>query len=369
MTDTQYYQNDSRWKDVKIGADQNMTIGMVGCLLTSLTMVMDHFGANETPQTLNQKMVASGGFNGAWIKGFMVPGLFPQYGVKRQKYVECKNKPAPMADIDAGLEVGSLIVVQVDREEDRAFEDEDGHWVVLVKKTGTDYDMWDPWKKDGAPTTLVGRYGFGKKVPADIIQQAIWHGKGDLVPKAADKPAPAKPTTAKPATAAPADNSPLAVKPTVGQLTMRREAAVTQTNVIKTLSANDVLQVLDGAAQSRGKIGQQNQWLRVRDAQGSEGYVAAWYIKETAATASKASPTPQPAASLNVKINSASISFRSAPQVADNTLISYLTQGTVLQVIEAGKAAAKIGQQGQWLHVKTADGTQGYIAAWLVTRA
>lgn len=61
MAEAQYYQNDSRWKDVKIGTDQHMTIGMVGCLLTSLTMVMNYFGADETPLTLNQKMVASGG--------------------------------------------------------------------------------------------------------------------------------------------------------------------------------------------------------------------------------------------------------------------------------------------------------------------
>ncbi|HUM71107.1 MAG TPA: hypothetical protein PLK31_19930, partial [Chloroflexota bacterium] len=124
MAEAQYYQNDPRWKDVKIGTDQHMTIGMVGCLLTSMTMVMNHFGANETPLSLNQKMIASGGYNGAWIKSATVPGQFPSLGVKRQRYVECKNPiPAPMADIDMGLAAGSMVVVQVDREEDRAFEE------------------------------------------------------------------------------------------------------------------------------------------------------------------------------------------------------------------------------------------------------
>ncbi|MBL1130172.1 MAG: hypothetical protein HND44_17090, partial [Chloroflexi bacterium] len=198
MAEVQYYQNDPRWKDIKIGTDQYMTIGMVGCLLTSMTMVMNHFGANETPLTLNQKMIGSGGYNGAWIKSASVPGQFPALGVKRQRYVECKNPiPAPMADIDMGLAAGSLVVVQVDREDDRAFEEEDGHWVVLTKKVGDDYQMWDPWQKQGAPETLVGRYGFGNKRPEEIIQKVIWHGTGDL-PKAEDKPAvpaaPAAPT-------------------------------------------------------------------------------------------------------------------------------------------------------------------------------
>ena len=40
MADEQYYLNDPRWADVKIGNHPNLTINMVGCLLTSLTMVM-----------------------------------------------------------------------------------------------------------------------------------------------------------------------------------------------------------------------------------------------------------------------------------------------------------------------------------------
>lgn len=376
MAEKQYYQNDSRWADVKIGTDQNLTIKMVGCLLTSMTMVMDHFGANETPLTLNQKMVASGGFNGAWIKAFMVPGLFPELGVKRQRFVECKNQPAPMVDIDKGLAEGSLVVVQVDREEDRSFEDEDGHWVVLHKKEGDDYLMWDPWKKDGAPDTLTGRYGFGTKAPADIIQQVIWHGKGDLG-KAEDKPTAASETTAskpaaqaKPAKPAAADNSPMAVKPTVEQLTLRRSPEVNQTNVIKTLSPNDACRVLDVPSEARQKVGQKNKWIRVREPGGTEGFVAAWYVEETAvAKASISTSAPQPTSQLSVKISAESVSFRSAPRVADDTLISYLPQGTSLQVIETGAAASKIGVNDQWLNVQTADGQKGYVAAWLVSKA
>jgi hypothetical protein len=377
MAETQYYQNDPRWKDIKIGTDQNMTIGMVGCLLTSLTMVMNHFGADETPQTLNQKMVASGGFSGAWIKSAMVPSQFPALGVKRQKYVECKNPiPAPMADIDMGLTAGSLVVVQVDREEDRAFEDEDGHWVVLIKKDGNDYQMWDPWQKQGAPTTLVGRYGFGSKKPEEIIQAAIWHGKGELPKDEAKPAAPATPPTPSappaPAKPAPGDDKPMAVKPTT-ELTLRRQPAIDPGNVIKSVSVTAVLTVLDLPSQARPKIGKQGEWMKVREPGGSEGYVAAWFVQETAVTPPPAAPAPatpaQPATKLTVKTTSDSVSFRSAPRVGDDTFIAYLTKGTVLQVVEGGTPASKIGVQGQWLQVQLADGRQGYVAAWYVTKA
>lgn len=383
MAEAQYYQNDPRWKDVKIGTDQYMTIGMVGCLLTSLTMVINHFGANETPLTLNQKMVISGGYNGAWIKSASVPGQFPALGVKRQRYVECKNPiPAPIADIDMGLAAGSLVVVQVDREEDRAFEEEDGHWVVLTKKVGKDYQMWDPWQKQGAPDTLVGRYGFGSKGPEEIIQKVIWHGTGDL-PKAEDKPtvpaAPAAPTApaapAAPAQPTPGDDKPMAVKPTT-EITLRRQPVIDSGNVLKRVPVTAVLTVLDLPFQARGKIGKQGEWLRVREPGGGEGYVAAWFVQETAVTtAVPAPPAPavpspaQPATSLTVKTTGDSVSFRSAPRVGVDTFIAYLAKGTSLQVIEEGNPTSKIGVQGQWLQVQLGDGRQGYVAAWFVARA
>lgn len=382
MAETQYHQNDPRWKDVKIGTDQHMTIGMVGCLLTSLTMVMNHYGADETPMTLNQKMVASNGYSGAWIKSAMVPGQFPALGVKRQRYVECKNPiPAPMADIDMGLAAGSLVVVQVDREEDRAFEEEDGHWVVLTKKVDNDYQMWDPWQKKGAPETLVGRYGFGSKRPEEIIQKVIWHGKGDM-PKAEEKPAapatpaapsaPTTPTPPVPAQPAPGDDKPMAVKPTT-EITLRRQPVIDPGHVIKTVPATAVLTVLDLPSQARPKIGKQGQWLRVRESGGGEGYVAAWLVQETAVPTTPppdTSRTPdQPAAPLTVKTTGDSVSFRSAPRVGDDTFIASLAKGTVLQVIEAGNPASKIGVQGQWLQVQLGDGRQGYVAAWFIVRA
>ena len=378
--DTPLYQNDTRWKDQKIGLQNDLTIDQVGCMLTSFTMTVNHYGVNETPASLNEKMKAAGGFSGAWIKGAMVPGQFPQTGMERQKHVECKGSPAPIDLIDQGLTEGSLIMVRVDWTPDANI---DSHWVVIHGKKDDDYKIWDPWKKDGAADTLKGRYGFGNKEPADIILEAIWHGKGKF-PKSQDKPAATPGKTAKPiseaqkAPAPPANGRTMAVQPTVAQLTMRSQPVVTQTNVVKTLTANDVLIVLDSYQEGQAKIGKQGQWFHVKDSSGAQGYVAAWFVKQVEAPAAvptvpaepaKTTTKPAPVASAEIKVKPTtdSLSFRNQPHVADNTLISYLTGSEVLTAVDPD-AVAKIGQQNQWLKVKTSDGTEGYVAAWYVTK-
>ncbi|MBE2221300.1 MAG: SH3 domain-containing protein [Anaerolineae bacterium] len=376
--DTPLYQNDSRWKDQKIGLQNNLTIEQVGCMLTCFAMTVNHFGANETPASLNAKMKASGGFAGAWIKGAQVPDQFPQYDIERQMHVECKGTPAPIDLIDQGLEEGSIIMVRVDWTPDANI---DSHWVVIYGKKDDDYKIWDPWKKDGAANTLRGRYSFGKKEPADIILEAIWHGHGKF-PKSQDKPAATagktERTIADAQKAAVVDGRTMAVQPTTTQLTMRSQPAVAANNVIKSLTAVDVVIVLDSYAEGQAKIGKQGQWLHVRDSTGATGYIAAWYVKQVAApaatptdptkTAGKPASASASSALIKVKPVSASLSFRNQPYVADNTLIRYLSGNEVLTAVDPD-AASKIGQQNQWLKVKASDGTEGYVAAWYVKKA
>lgn len=361
------FQNDPRWKDTPIGLQNSLTISQVGCLLTSMAMVMNHFGASETPASLNARMKAANGFSGAWIKAAQVPAQFPQLGVVRQKHLECKGQPAPLDLVDAAIAAGSLVVVRVDWTPDAAI---DSHWVVIHAKRGSDYAIWDPWQLDDAPDTLQGRYGFGVKTPADIILELIWHGKGALpeAPPAASpaaQPAPQPKQDPSPAPAAPAGS--LAVKPTVAQLRMRAQPAVRADNLVTVVSPQDALTVLEETAAARQKIGQQGQWLHVRTAAGQSGYVAAWMVRETAVSAPRSDPHPAPAApaARTVSVSAQSLSLRSEPRVTAQSLIRYLPQGHKLKAIDPD-AAAKIGVQGQWLHVEDGDGTQGYVAAWFV---
>ena len=57
------YQNDDAWGKKKLG-NSNETIKGWGCLLTSVTMMLNGIGYNETPDTVNEKMKAKGGFQG-----------------------------------------------------------------------------------------------------------------------------------------------------------------------------------------------------------------------------------------------------------------------------------------------------------------
>jgi hypothetical protein len=66
------YQNDPKWKDKPLGfSDQK--IGSWGCLMTSITMVLNGMGYNETPETVNEKMKAAGGYQEA----FLIPSVLP----------------------------------------------------------------------------------------------------------------------------------------------------------------------------------------------------------------------------------------------------------------------------------------------------
>lgn len=361
----QLYQNDPRWKDKKIGLQNSFTISQVGCLLTSLAMVLNHYGSSVTPASLNDTMKASGGFNGAWIKSAQVPGAFPQLGMKRQKWVECEYKPAPMDWVDQGLATGSLILVRVDWSADPGIQ---GHWVVIYAKEGDDYLIWDPWDQAGASNKLTERYGFASKNPADIILEAIWHGKGDLATPTTSTTAPTSTSTRKDvisAKQAPSQAGPLAVKPIINQLSLRQQPV--SGTIQKLLSSTEVLLVIE-SGDAAAKIGQANQWLQVRTSEGREGYVAAWFVKQTEVpAASPTQPEEATATDIVVQTTAAQVSFRSQPFVSINTFIRTLAKGAELTVIEAADAA-KIGQQGQWLQVRATDGREGYIAAWLVAR-
>jgi uncharacterized protein YgiM (DUF1202 family) len=66
------------------------------------------------------------------------------------------------------------------------------------------------------------------------------------------------------------------VKVTQDQLAFRSQPAIADNNLIARLPLGTVLTVTD--PDGNQKIGVVNQWLKVRDASGRDGYVAAWYV-------------------------------------------------------------------------------------------
>jgi hypothetical protein len=68
-----------------------------------------------------------------------------------------------------------------------------------------------------------------------------------------------------------------------------------------------------------------------------------------------------------VKTTAEAVAFRKQPTVNDSTLIRWLGLGTELTITEPG-GESKVGTNNQWLKVKDASGTEGYVAAWFVAR-
>ena len=80
-----------------------------------------------------------------------------------------------------------------------------------------------------------------------------------------------------------------------------------------------------------------------------------------------APPAPPAQAALQVLVASPDVGYlnvRSAP-LASGALVTQVPDKATLDVLESGDVAhSKIGQQGQWLWVRTSDGKEGYVAAW-----
>ena len=96
------YQNDPKWKSVQLGNQNKETIGSWGCLVTSLTMVANGFGFDETPESINNKMKAAGGFQGALVIPAVLPIICP--GLVYKGFQPCEDSPAPIAQIDADID-------------------------------------------------------------------------------------------------------------------------------------------------------------------------------------------------------------------------------------------------------------------------
>jgi len=72
-------QQDPQWKNDLLGfGDPGDTIGMYGCALTSVAMLVSGHGYSETPKTLNEKMKANQGFVSSGIRWDIVARVHPQ---------------------------------------------------------------------------------------------------------------------------------------------------------------------------------------------------------------------------------------------------------------------------------------------------
>jgi hypothetical protein len=378
---TLLWQNDEQWAGESLGFGPQ-TIKEWGCLMTSLTMVVNGYGYNETPQTFNQKMKAAGGFSGAMVKPAAVATAFP--GVTFGSYDDSEQSPAPIGKIDAALASGSPVIVQIDWSPQPGLQ---SHWVLAYARQGNDYLILDPYRYAGdAPDkqlTLLSRYHYRGLALEQAITAAIFmSGTTGHKSAGAGPSTPASVTpTAQPKVAVPADA--LTVYATGSDLALRADPAVSG-NVVTRLALNSALLGLESKSTALAKVGQQNQWLQVQDPAGNQGFVAAWYVSTSvtgtdqqavpAAGPTPAAPAPAtPATSaqadnaLIVTPTTDGLALRDQPSLT-STVLKRLPLTSRLKVLEPAAAAAlKLGSSNQWLNVRDITGQAGYVAAWYAT--
>jgi hypothetical protein len=356
MTDvTPLSQMDPRWKDKRLGAS-SLTVGKYGCLMTCMTMVANSFGFSETPETVNDKMNAISGFQGALI----IPALFPKAvpGMVYASFIQCRDQPAPLAEIDASLAAGKPVIVEVDYAPDPGLQN---HWIVLYEKRGADYLIRDPYPypvENKEVTLLTSRYKFAGSA-GKIIQAVVFLSSSRAAP-----PPPPKVALDK------GERASFPVYAAADGLALRGSTVVADHTLIKRVPLGAPLTALESDQAVKSKLGVLNQWLVVKDpADGCEAYTAAWYLSAEQPGKPAAVPPAQAKPSrLVVKTIEEGVALRSKAEIGDATLLKRVPVNTELVCLDPyDQARARVGVVYQWLSVQDVTGTPCFVAAWYVT--
>ena len=364
-----YSQQDPQWKADLLGfGDPGDTIGMYGCALTSVAMLVSGHGYTENPQTLNQKLKSKNGFVSSGIRWDVVSQVHPQITLRES--VNCETTDAPLARINSSLDAGQPVVVRVDSSPAPGLQ---WHYVMLYARKGdNDYLMLDPWPYSPGTAKedlLMARYSRGNPLKR-AIQQVLFYNCSTA--SGTTGTPPAQPTTDTVSGA----RARVKAELTWGLNVRSSPDTSSTTNIVASVSAGTELILLD--ADGASKIGTQ-QWVRVREPGGKEGYAAAWYldlvpstgstpgpVSEPPASTPAPTPTPQMDPTKKYLVVSADTVLR---KTASKTAVSQmkLTSGMLLIVIEPyAKAKGKLGKQNQWIYVRGPNKKLGYVLSQFV---
>jgi hypothetical protein len=268
---------------------------------------------------------------------------------------------------------------------------------VLYAKEGNDYLMLDPWPYQtdvNKKTYLMPRYSQGNPLKRSIMHVIIYEAfnasggvaqPGSSSTISTPPPTGTSQTQPKPAPAA---------EPTSG-LSARVKADVTwglnirssidtssASNIIVSVPAGTLLSVL--GADDYAKIGGVNQWVRVRDDKGHEGFSAAWYLEKTQTTtpvvetvpaptpkeeAPKVTPTPaanQLVVVVKSRVGKFGVKVYETASARAHVVSTEKVRAKLFVIEDQSKARPKIGKAGKWLNVQTKEGIKGFVNAELV---
>ncbi len=376
-----YSQQDPKWKEDLLGfGDPGDTIGYVGCALASVAMLISGHGFTETPKTLNQKLKNADGFVGAAIRWDVVSQIYPQVTVKSN--ISCGNTDAPLGLIDASIAAGQPVIVMVDSTPAPGLLT---HWVVLYAKEGNDYLMLDPWPYQTdvtKKTYLMPRYSQGNPLERSIMHVIVYeafNASGGI-----EQPTDTGQTPPTTGTVTMSTTSARVKADVTAGLNIRSSIDTSSPgNIIVAVPAGTALTLL--GSDDYSKIGAVNQWVRVNDGKGHEGFCAAWYLEkvqtaapvivtESGSTSTEEAggiPSTPPAPTPLIVVVKPRVGRLGAKiyktASAKSEIVSTEKVRAKLVVIEAESTAkAKIGKAGKWLNVKNKDGKKGFVNAELV---
>jgi len=147
------------------------------------------------------------------------------------------------------------------------------------------------------------------------------------------------------------------VSPEVGFLNVRPVPSTARPPIAR-VNHGDVLEALEPEADVRAKVGQEGQWLNVSTPTHIEGYVAAWYLRLPGETV---------VPGIQVEVLSPDVGFLNIRprDGGPGGVGARADHGDVLDSLEPEEETrAKLGRRGQWLHIRTPAGVEGYVAAW-----
>lgn len=147
-----------------------------------------------------------------------------------------------------------------------------------------------------------------------------------------------------------------------------RSGPGTQHSQLADLVHGILLKTLEPEAVVKQKVGKQGEWLNVQGPTGQTGYVAAWYVKLQAADPIPVIPQPVEGPVTHVIVESPEFGLRVRQQPSTTAAqVWWVPHSAVLEVLEDPAAAGKkVGQQDQWIRVRTPARREGYVAAWYV---
>jgi hypothetical protein len=263
------YQNDAKWANTKIG-DSTETIGEWGGLLTSITMMLNGIGYNETPDTVNEKLLKDNAFLSALPIFPCLAYAWPNCIYRDMERCDGSDK-APIEEISRAVTAGKPVILEVEwRKQKKKQKKTQTHFVLVKDKKGEDYIVYDPFKDEGddpgKEVLLTTRYAADGAKLESVIQAVFWFDFHKAVlpkrPKATKVKLPAEKYTLYAAE----DGLVLRASPSLDGYPW------------KCLVMGTELTCLEPQAAVRDKLGVNGHWIRVQDPTGEQGYVAAWFV-------------------------------------------------------------------------------------------